>query len=91
MKNNEYYIRADINEDVLSTKKDNQWAAAADQFFDNRLDDTITHLSSETGPRFQVTFDRTSAQGYGGNLPTETGRFVVSYKNNLIGIREKVV
>ena len=84
----EYYINADISSDILSAKRNRQWAIAADQFFDNRLDDVVNHQSSERNPTYEVTFDRTPAAGYGGHLPSDPATFVVSHKNLKIGIRE---
>lgn len=91
LRGQEYYIHADISKDIFSNLLNRQWASAADKFFDNRLDDTITHLSFETNPQFQVKFDRLSSAGYGGYNPNDLDKFVVSYRNLEIGIRENIL
>ena len=68
-----------------------RWAVFADQFFDNRRDDTVVHTSSERDPQYEVTFDRASGAGYGGYSPSDSANFVVSYKNLVVGIRDNKI
>lgn len=91
LKGNEYYINSEPSVDILSATLTRRWAVAADQFFDNRLDDTVLHTSFERNPQYEVTFDRTPGAGYGGYFPSDATKFVVSYKNLLVGIHEKRV
>ncbi len=84
------YTNAVVNNDILSAKTPREWAAAGAQFFDNKLDDVVTHFSNEKNPKFQITFDRTSGAGYGGHLPSNPTAYVVSHENLLVAIRESV-
>ena len=90
LKGQEYYNNAVASNDIFSEKTDGEWASTAKRLFDNKRDDTVTSLSSITrpNPRFQVVFDRTQAQGYGGYLPSDSKTFVVSYQNLQVAIRE---
>ena len=90
LKNNEYYSNAEISNDILSSQKDRVWASAAAQFFDNKLDDIVTHFSYEKSPKFEITFDRAIGSGYGGIPPSNPEVFVVSHQNLQVGIRENV-
>ncbi len=90
MKGKETYTNAIVYNDILSSKTPREWANAGAQFFDNRLDDMVTHFSTEKNPQFQVTFDRTFGIGYGGFLPSDPTIFVVSYETLLVSIRENV-
>jgi len=90
LKGQEYYNNAVASSDIFSERTDGEWASTAKRLFDNKRDDTVTSLSSITrpNPRFQVIFDRTLAQGYGGYLPSDSKTFVVSYQNLQVAIRE---
>lgn len=88
LRGNEYYTNADVSTDILSANLNRRWATAADQFFDNRRDDFIAHLSFERDPRFEVTFDRLNGAGYGGYFPSDPSTFVVSYENLQVAIHE---
>lgn len=90
MKGKEQYTNAQISDDILSSKASRSWASAAAQFFDNQLDDIVTHFSFEKRPPFEVTFDRVNGAGYGGYLPTDPLTFVVSHENLQVGIRESI-
>lgn len=91
MRGNEYYLSADISTDILSATMNRRWAAAADQFFDNRRDDSVAHLSFERNPRYEVVFDRLSGAGYGGYFPSDANTFVVSYENLKVAIHETTI
>ena len=89
LKGHELYMKVEMNKDILSYNTARQWASAAVQLFNNKMDDNVTHFSFEENPRFQVSFDRTkSGAAYGGYLQTNFIDFVVSYTNLQIGIRE---
>lgn len=88
LKGNEYYMNAEVSTDILSATLTRRWANVADQFFDNRRDDSVAHLSFERNPRFEIVFDRLSAAGYGGYLPSDSNKFAVSYENLKVAIHE---
>ncbi|KAK4019862.1 hypothetical protein OUZ56_001866 [Daphnia magna] len=90
LKGNEQYANAEISNDILSSKRSRSWASAAAQFFDNQLDDTVTHFSFEKNPTFEVSFNRLSGAGYRGPLPNDPLTFVVSHENLQVGIRESI-
>lgn len=90
LKGRELYSNAVVSSDILSSKKIREWASTAAQFFDNKLDDVVTHTTSERKPPFEVTFDRRMAAGYGGHLPTDPTIYVVSHENLQVDIRESV-
>ncbi len=90
MKDKEYYNNAEVSNDILSSQKDRVWASAAAQFFNNKLDDVVTHFSDEKNPKFEITFDRAIGSGYAGIPPSNPEIFVVSHQNLQVGIRENV-
>ncbi|XP_057371027.1 cyanophycinase-like [Daphnia carinata] len=90
LKGNEQFTNAEISTDILSSKQSRSWASAAAQFFDNQLDDTVTHFTFEKKPPFEVTFNRLSGAGYRGPLPSDPLTFVVSHENLQVGIRESI-
>ncbi|XP_046650061.1 cyanophycinase-like [Daphnia pulicaria] len=90
LKDNEYYNNAEVSNDILSSQRDRVWASAAAQFFNNKLDDVVTHYSYEKNPKFEITFDRVTGSGYGGIPPSNPEITVVSHQNLKVGIRENV-
>ncbi|XP_046650060.1 cyanophycinase-like [Daphnia pulicaria] len=90
LKGKEVYTNAVVSSDILSARKSREWASTAAQFFDNKLDDVVTHTTSQKNPSFEVTFDRRTAAGYGGHLPTDPTTYLVSHENLQVGIRETV-
>jgi hypothetical protein len=90
LKGKELYSNAVVSSDILSSKKSREWASAAAQFFDNKLDDFVTHSTSQRKPPFEVTFDRLVAAGYGGHFPSDPTMYFVSHENLKVGIREIV-
>ena len=90
LKGKEDYSNAEVSNDILSSLKDRVWASAAAQFFRNKLDDIVTHISYEKNPRFEITFNRLFGSGYGGLPPSNPENFVVSHQNLQIGIRENL-
>lgn len=91
LKGNEYYLNAEVSTDILSATMNRRWAVAADQFFYNRRDDSIAHLSFERNPRYEVIFDRLSGVGYGGYFPNNANKFAVSYENLQVAIHENTI
>jgi hypothetical protein len=90
LKNNEYYNNAEVSNDILSSQRDRVWASTAAQFFNNKLDDVVTHYSYEKNPKFEITFDRVIGSGYGGIPPSNPEIIAVSHQNLKVGIRGNV-
>jgi len=88
LKGQEYYNNAVDSRDILSNVLTREWANTAKRLFDNKNDNTVTSVSLEILPRFQVIFDKTQAVGYGGYLPSSSNTFIVSYQNLQVDIKE---
>ena len=88
LKGKEQFNNSVPSEDILSYDETRQWSDTAQRLFNNKNDDTVISLSSETDPQFQITFDRRQGTGYGGYLPSSPSTFVVSYQYLQVAIRE---
>lgn len=90
LKGQELYMNAEISNDILSAKNNREWASAAVKFFNNKLDDFVTHFSFEKKPMYEITFNRLSGAGYGGQLPSDPLLYVVSHENLMVSIKESL-
>jgi hypothetical protein len=80
----EWHEHATPTDDIFSDVVPRQWHLVARYLIDSN-DTVVFGNSTNKNPEFQVRFDRTSATGFGADLP-DGSDFIASYTNILVDI-----